>query len=665
MKREPVTLNVLDRAIGWFDPVAAVRRAVARKALTAAGGGYNAARRDRASMATASIFGGSPESDVIADLPKLRAASREAERNHPVGTAAIGTTVSHSVGTGLSCNPSINAKFLGLTEDQAKMWQENTATRFAHWAGSKDADLGRRQTFYELQDLVLRTVCCSGDALVVTPMTLRAGENTRRLTLQVIEADRVSNPSGRGNTAVLTEGVECDAATGEAVAYHVCSRHPGDFTTGTPRTWGRIVARGQNTGRLNALHVYKVLRPDLRRGVPILGPVLEPLRQLSRFAQAELDAAVNSALFALFAEMDPTAFSETFTEDSQAQIVDRASKWTGEIESGQIMNLLPGEKVTSPEPGRPNPQFDPFFRSCVQQIGMAIGMPSEVLLMSYTSSYSAARAALLMAWRMFMGWREFLRVNFCQPVYDLWLSEEVAAGRIAAPGFFADPVVRAAWSSAHWVGDGPGSIDPEKEVNAAKGRVELGISTLQAESQAFDGVDWEAKHAQQVREAKARREAGMQAPGDAPPKPEPPKPDSAAVKRAEEQLQAALNLAQAQAEALRTPAQPTSVTVHTGAVTLQPAQHTVQLDVKSPDVKVDNHVDVQPAAVQMDAPVVEAHVHVPQQPAPSVVVETAPAPAVVDMRIVSMPDRETTSRIERDTVTERITRSVQIEKDAS
>ncbi|MEY5097448.1 MAG: hypothetical protein RJA36_167, partial [Pseudomonadota bacterium] len=41
------------------------------------------------------------------------------------------------------------------------------------------------------------------------------------------------------------------------------------------------------------------------------------------------------------------------------------------------------------------------------------------------------------------------------------------------------------------------------------------------------------------------------------------------------------------------------------------------------------------------------------------------APAVVDMRIVSMPDRETTSRIERDTVTERITRSVQIEKDAS
>jgi len=35
------------------------------------------------------------------------------------------------------------------------------------------------------------------------------------------------------------------------------------------------------------------------------------------------------------------------------------------------------------------------------------------------------------------------------------------------------------------------------------------------------------------------------------------------------------------------------------------------------------------------------------------------------MRIVSMPARETTSRIERDTVTERITRSVQIERDST
>jgi lambda family phage portal protein len=529
--RKSVEMNALDRAIAWVAPRVAARRLQARHVLAlASGGGYNGARRDRASMAgVIGGIGGSPETDVIADLPTLRAVSRDAERNWPVATAVIGTTTSHAVGTGLSCNPQINAKRLGLTEEQAREWQEDTGERFRAWFGSKDCSLDRRQNGYEMQDLILRSVLSSGDTLVTTPMVRRAGAAYEQLVLQVIEADRISNQNLAQNTDTLTEGVECAADTGEAIAFHVCSRHPGDMRGGS-RSWQRIAARGQS-GRLNALHVFKVLRPGLRRGVPILAPVLEPLRQLSKFAQAELDAAVASSLFALFAEMDPTAFSETFDEESQKTIVDRAAKWTGEIQSGQVMHVLPGEKITTPTPGRPNPEFDPFFMACVKQIGMATGIPAEVLTMHFQSSYSAARGALLMAWRLFMGWRDFLASNVCQPVYDLWLSIEVASGRIAAPGFFADPITRAAWAGAQWVGDGPGSLDPMKEVGAAEKRAALGITTLQQESQAYDGVDWETKHRQTVREAKARREAGLLAPGDvaaAPPsggsEPEEPEP---------------------------------------------------------------------------------------------------------------------------------------------
>jgi capsid protein len=94
-------------------------------------------------------------------------------------------------------------------------------------------------------------------------------------------------------------------------------------------------------------------------------------------------------------------------------------------------------------------------------------------------------------------------------VYELWLADEVAEGRISAPGFFSDDVVRAAWCGAIWTGDGPGSIDPEKEVNAAQKRVDLGISTKQAESIAFDGVDWQPKHEQRVREINAEKEDGI------------------------------------------------------------------------------------------------------------------------------------------------------------
>ena len=509
--RTPATMNLLDQAINYFAPRVAQRRLIARVgseriAALAGGGGYLGARRDRASTASWAPGAGSPDSDVIADLPVLRERARDAERNQAVAAGVVNTTTTHAVGTGLSLNPRINAAFLKLTPDQAEAWQADTLHRFNAYAASKDCSLERNQNFYEQQDLALRTTLSSGDAFVVTPIVERSGYS--RVALQILEADRCCNPNRQANTDTLTDGVECDAATGEALGYHFTNRHPGDLRSGS-LTWQRIDARGAKTGRRNVLHLYKVIRPGLRRGVPILAPVLEPLRQLANFTKAELDAAVNSALFPLFATMDPKAFDETFSEQDISDIVSRSSKWSGQIESGQVMNLLPGETVASPTPGRPNPEFDPFFTACVRQIGMAIGIPFEVLVMHYQSSYSAARGALLMAWKFFTGWRDWLATNLCQPVYELWLADEVAAGRIACAGFFASPEARAAWCGAQWVGDGPGSIDPQKEVGAAKERVDMGISTLQAESQAFDGVAWEVKHAQQVREKAARDQAGL------------------------------------------------------------------------------------------------------------------------------------------------------------
>jgi capsid protein len=145
----------------------------------------------------------------------------------------------------------------------------------------------------------------------------------------------------------------------------------------------------------------------------------------------------------------------------------------------------------------------------VRQIGMALELPFEVLTMHFQSSYSAARAALLMAWKMFRSRRDFLATYLCQPVFELWLEDEVAQGRVSCPGFFADPVVKAAWCAAIWTGDGPGSIDPAKEVEAAEKRVNLGISTKQAESILLDGVEWEVKHEQRVKEINAEKRDGI------------------------------------------------------------------------------------------------------------------------------------------------------------
>lgn len=505
--------NLLDKAIAWVAPRTAQRRMAARVQLAMAGG-YSGARLDKSTLAGWRTAAGSPDSDVIVDLPTLRARAADLERNAPVGATIVNTTATHVVGTGLACNPAIDGAFLRLTEERRRQWQADTLRRFNAWAESPDCDLARKLTFYGIQDVGLRSALSRGDVFVVTPRITRNGRT--RLALQLVEADRVCNPQGKTDTDTLTAGIEHSAETGEALRYHVADQHPGD-TGRRVTTWTSIDARGAATGRRNVIHLYRQLRPGLRRGVPLLAPVIEPIKQVTRYTDAELQAAITSGLFAVFLRMDPNAFQDLFDEDARGAIVDRASKWSGEMEGGQAINLLPGEEPVTSNPGRPNAQFDPFVTSCFRQIGMAVGIPYEVLVMHYQSSYSAARGALLMAWRFFSGWRAWMAADLCQPVYELWLADEVAEGRIAAPGFFADPVVRAAWCRASWVGDGPGSIDPGKDVAAAGERIALGISTRQTESLLHDGGDWEAKHAQLVREADARRAAGFVVQGEAEP----------------------------------------------------------------------------------------------------------------------------------------------------
>jgi len=502
--------NLVDKVITYFAPRLAASRQAARAQL-ALGGGYTGARIDTSTTSRWMPTAGSANADTIRDLPVLRARSRDQMRNAPVALGALNTTVSHVVGTGLAYTPAIDPGFLGMTAEEADAWSEDTKRRFDTWAESLDCDLARKLNFYGVQDLSVRSQLESGDIFVVTPRVARNG-GSARLALQLIEADRVCNPNRATDTDTVVDGMEIDPDTGETIACHIARKHPGDPANNTGNTWTRVAMRGTQTGRRNVLHMFKQLRPGQVRGVPMIAPILEPLKQLSRWTDAELNAAVVSSMFSVFVKMDPDAFEDMFDDKSKEEIINKGLAWTGEMESGQAINLLPGESVESPSPGRPNPAFDPFWGAMVRQIGMALEMPVEVLTMHFQSSYSAARAALLMAWKAFRSRRDMLATYLCQPVFELWLADEVAEGRIHAPGFFSSDLVRAAWCAAVWTGDGPGSIDPLKEVNAAEKRIGLGISTKEAESIAYDGVPWRAKHAQRVKEVEAEKRDGIYTP---------------------------------------------------------------------------------------------------------------------------------------------------------
>jgi lambda family phage portal protein len=445
------------------------------------------------------------------ELGDLRAFSRDLERTAPIATSAIETKTSYVIGSGLTLQSRIDTEELGLSSEAASDWQRKTERRFNVWASDLRCSTNRRQDFYDLQDMAYRGRLVSGDSFVLLASRERPGWPFS-LALQVIEADRICNEKNVVNTAKLVDGIEYDEATGEPVRAYVSAHHPGRILPGKDQSWTKVPFYGKS-GRCNLIQVSRILRPGQTRGIPDLGPIIATIKQLDRYSNAEVDAAVNSAALALFTTMDAEAFREIFSDEGdQSAYIQKAADWDGSIDSGKSINLFPGESISSPTPGRPNPNYDPFFNSFLSLVGMGLNIPKEVLQKAFNSSYSASRAALMDAWRTFKIERLRFARRFCQVVYQEWLADAVTLGLIDAPGFFADPFTRAAWCGAQWSGDGPGALDPKKEAEAAEVRMRSGVTTLAKETVAYDGSDWEDNHRQRTEEVRRRRADGVEEP---------------------------------------------------------------------------------------------------------------------------------------------------------
>ena len=141
---------------------------------------------------------------------------------------------------------------------------------------------------------------------------------------------------------------------------------------------------------------------------------------------------------------------------------------------------------------------------------------------------------------MFKMYRAWLANDFCQPVYEEWLAEAVAKGRIKAPGFFTDPLRRKAYCKAQWNGPARGLLNPVQEVGAAVTRVENGFSTRSAETMEMTGGDFYSNCEQLKQEEKKLKEvkkiatgterkpgnaAGQQGDGTKPGEPEEQQPE--------------------------------------------------------------------------------------------------------------------------------------------
>lgn len=385
--REGDTVNVFDRAVAAVAPVHAAKRAAARAALKIIDSGYGnyGANLTKKSLRGWEFYGGSAKEDIEDNIDILRQRSRDAYMGIPTASAALKTMRTNVIAGGLMPAPQIDAEFLGLTPEDAEKLQAQIVREFALWADTPVCDADRVDNFYKLQQLTFLSYAMNGDAIVLLPTKEQTGQ-PYSLRVRLVEADRVCSPDGFDRLVPCTvqgydvhcivQGVETDA-DGMVIAYWVCDRHPlasNAYTSGGPH-WTRVEAYTKTTGRRNVLHVMNRERAGQRRGVPMLAPVLEALKQLGRYTDAEITAAVLSAMFTVFVKQsvasDARPFGEMLPPD---MLIDAQDQSSIELGPGAILSLNPGEDVQFADPKHPNTGYDAFTNTLCESISAAFSV---------------------------------------------------------------------------------------------------------------------------------------------------------------------------------------------------------------------------------------------------------------------------------------------------
>lgn len=494
--------NILDRVVEFVSPQRALARLQARAKMAVAGQ-WLGGRSDRRATSGWKPISGDADADTLFDLPTMRDRSRDLVRNNPLALGAVNTVTTTVIGTGLALSANPDGEYLGLNPEETRLLKEAMQREFSYWAGSaSESDASRTLTFYAQQELAFRSALESGDVFALLPMKARTGciYETR---VRLIEADRCNNKDNVRDTSALAGGIATDT-DGAPTDYHFMKTHPGNIDGLKGAEWVVVPAFGPKTGRRNVIHLFDKRRPDQRRGIPYLAPVIESLKQLGDYSEAEITAAVVSGMFTVFINTESGEGLDTGDSSNSAAGSDVKMGY------GAIIDLAKGEQVSTANPGRPNAAFDPFVQAILRQVGVALELPFELLIKHFTSSYTAARAAILEAWRFFRKRRTWVADMYCQPIYEAVMEEAAARGRIDLPGFFDDPAIRAAYLRSDWIGDAPGQLDELKEVQAARERIEGRLSNHEIEAMKMQGLEWGPMHAKLAEELKTSREMGTE-----------------------------------------------------------------------------------------------------------------------------------------------------------
>lgn len=453
----------------------------------------------------------------------LRRNGRVAYHQTPQAKSLVTRMADTVADIGLRWEPMPNAQTLGITPEEAEQWAREVKPRFDAWAKSKKQHRSSTMTWYQSQRLyqvfqhrdndIFSRLFYAGDKDLLNPVQF-----------EFIDPDQI-----RGDAFTSTSGFQSNQdginrdKRGREESYNVWLRDAkGHYKTET-------IQAKSSTGRIFMLHGFMPEYAGQGRGLSRLGNDVEEFQKITDLTLAEIQKAIiQSSIWGFVKpskDEDAHNILQTLQTRAGAGPVDESFGSTPADTSGTdvpavgleplscydipeatidrpgvfIANLPKGQSLEMVNNTAPTTGVDRFVDFFTSYLASARSMPIEVLLMKFSSNFSASRGALLLFWRVAQIWRDEMAADYLNPIVEMWLSEEIAAGRVAAPGW-SDPRLRAAWLNSMWIGPPAPDIDPGRTAKARKDNLETGVTTVGIESRNYNGSDAEANKASLKRE---------------------------------------------------------------------------------------------------------------------------------------------------------------------
>ncbi len=458
-----------------------------------------ATARDR-QFGGAKWYGGLSDSgrSLTLNHSTLRRNTRDNQVDSVLSKTITSRMVDTIVDTGLVYEPEPVASIIGKTAEEVEAWSDDVGTRFHLWMASQQATLAENQTGYQQQWLAGQYQQRDNDFFVL----FNYSDNPNLLSplqIKIIDPDALvgqsyTNTDGYQNNT--DDGIERDANGKETAFWVRVKNRKGQYKD------KRIPAFIPGTNRRRMIHIFRPEYADQGRGFSLDAHLLQDSELLQDFKLSHIKKAINQASTVMYVEpsddkpasnpfeghtnsysgpvgMTTTDDGGTLTaaDEEYLRYTDMPEAAISRPGSVGVFSLQGGEKLKSGDQNTPIESYDKFVDAFAAYLCASRGMPIETMLMRFNQNYSASRATLVLAWRIAIMWRYNLTASMLDLIFEAWISEEIAAGRVAALGW-SDPRMKAAWLNGRWNGSPMPDIDPLKHAKASKEFVELGATNL-------------------------------------------------------------------------------------------------------------------------------------------------------------------------------------------